>query len=342
MKKTLSAFIATALVIVMVASATFAWFTAKDSVTNHLETAQITDGSTKIVEVFTPPTEWLPGQEITKKVSVANNGDSDVLVRVSFEEVMKLLDGKPKASDTSIDDASNSAKIPQLFKETSYLKDPWKDASTEFTKIEGLSDPNAIVKVQKVENGGKAIYTFAIFHKIQDGAHKGEYQKMTADFAAKDKVLTISEVKYWAFDGITESKAAWATFADSKTGKAGTPPARTDIGTPITDPGKMISLNYNDKTNIINSTPQDKKWWYNETDGFFYYIGKLPAGSITPNLLESLTLDEKAGAEYSGMKFDLIANLEAIQNTEAALTAKEGWNLAGQTDLINALKAYCA
>jgi alternate signal-mediated exported protein len=342
MKKTLSAFIATALVIVMVASATFAWFTAKDSVANHLETAQITDGSTKIVEVFTPPTEWLPGQEITKKVSVANNGDSDVLVRVSFEEVMKMLDGKPKDSDKSIDDASNSAKIPQIFNEASYLKAPWKDASTEFTKIDGLSYSNAIVKVQKVDNGKTTSYAFVIYHKIQSGAHKDKYQKMTADFTTKGKELTISGVKYWAFDGIAESKAAWATFADPKTGQAGTPPKRTAIGTPITDLGKMISLNYNDKTNVINSAPQDKKWWYNEADGFFYYIDKLPAGSVTPNLLESLTLGEKAGAEYSGMKFDLIANLEAIQNTEAALTSKEGWNLAGQTELINALKVHCA
>jgi hypothetical protein len=141
-------------------------------------------------------------------------------------------------------------------------------------------------------------------------------------------------------------EAAWAKFnAPTLTNQTAALLKKDAIDHPITDPtakyeDRKITLNYTDHASLIDK-PQAGKWWYNETDGFFYYIGKLSSGSFTPNLLESLKLDSSAGLEYSGIEFDLIANLESIQNTEAAITASDGWNLAGQTDLINVLKAYC-
>jgi hypothetical protein len=42
------------------------------------------------------------------------------------------------------------------------------------------------------------------------------------------------------------------------------------------------------------------------------------------------------------MDFDLIVNLEAIQNTKDAITATSGgWNLTGNTALLNALAPFC-
>ncbi|MBQ1388478.1 MAG: hypothetical protein IIY78_02515, partial [Clostridia bacterium] len=51
----------------IVASSSFAWFTSKDEVTNRLTATA--DYGVSIVEDFTPPENWIPGQEIEKNVS---------------------------------------------------------------------------------------------------------------------------------------------------------------------------------------------------------------------------------------------------------------------------------
>jgi predicted ribosomally synthesized peptide with SipW-like signal peptide len=345
MKKTLSACIASALAIIMVVSATFAWFTAKDSVTNHLETAQITDGSTQIVEVFTPPAEWVPGQKVTKEISVANNGSGDVLARVSFEEALKLVNGPAKENGKSIDDPENKDKIPQLFNAGDFMKAPWAEAKDVFDRVEEIS--GLTLWVREVTNGTQSSYAYAAFYEIKDGPHKGQYQKATADFETSTtddgkKIVKVSNIKYWAFDGMTDEKAAWANFADPKTGGTVSIPETSKIANPITDLKKWIIMEYNDLQSITDSTPKAGSWWYNAKDGFFYYIGKLSPGSISPNLLTGLSLSPEADSTYAGMKFDLIANLESIQNTVDAIKATDGWGLDGQTELISALTPFCS
>jgi predicted ribosomally synthesized peptide with SipW-like signal peptide len=337
-KRTLAVCAASALAVIMIVSATFAWFTAKDSVVNHLEAARITDGSASIVEIFTPPTDWVPGQTVTKQVSVANNGTGDVLVRVSFEEALSLLNVPAAADDNPIVHVSNASKIPQLFNTTAYASWSVPTVSSDFTAINGI--PGGVtLKMQKLTAGGKDSYSFIALYEIPSGTYAGQYQRVTADFDVDGTELTVSNVKYWAFDGTTDTEAAWATFVEKQTGASATVRAATAIGSAIT--GDKIKLTYNANDKIVNATPQPDNWWYNAADGFFYYIGKLASGTISPRLLDSLTLDGSAGDSYSGMAFDLFVNLEAIQNTEAAITDSSGWNLTGQTDLINALKDYC-
>ena len=49
---------------------------------------------TTIEEEFTPPTDWLPGVEVNKDVTVKNSGNVDVVVKATLTEswtaVMKL------------------------------------------------------------------------------------------------------------------------------------------------------------------------------------------------------------------------------------------------------------
>ncbi|MBR1393054.1 MAG: BsaA family SipW-dependent biofilm matrix protein, partial [Ruminococcus sp.] len=66
----------------ILAGSTFAWFTSKDEVTNRLTAAA--DYGVSIVEDFTPPEDWLPGQEINKDVSIVNTGNIDAYVRVAI------------------------------------------------------------------------------------------------------------------------------------------------------------------------------------------------------------------------------------------------------------------
>ena len=65
---------------------TFAWFTSQDEVTNRL-TANA-DYGVSIVESFTPPKNWLPGQTINKDVYAVNTGNVDAFVKETITGVL--------------------------------------------------------------------------------------------------------------------------------------------------------------------------------------------------------------------------------------------------------------
>jgi len=81
------------------------------------------------------------------------------------------------------------------------------------------------------------------------------------------------------------------------------------------------------------------KWWYNQTDGYFYFMGLVEPGTASPLLLSAVSLDTSATSEYSHLKFDLTVVMTAIQATEAAVTASDGWNLTGV--LASTLQGFC-
>ncbi|MCL2512841.1 MAG: hypothetical protein FWF08_02975 [Oscillospiraceae bacterium] len=92
----------------------------------------------------------------------------------------------------------------------------------------------------------------------------------------------------------------------------------------LSDEFGWIILNFGN----ISATPTDGLWYYNEDDGYFYYMGVLGAGQATPYFLESVTLSGDATGAYSGLHFDLIVNMEAIQNTKSAVESDTGWDLS--------------
>jgi len=62
----------------IIASSSFAWFTSKDEVTNRLSSNA--DYGVSIVESFTPPENWSPGQNINKDVYAINTGNVEAFV----------------------------------------------------------------------------------------------------------------------------------------------------------------------------------------------------------------------------------------------------------------------
>ena len=72
---------------VIVGGSTFAWFTSSDEVTNRLTASA--DYGVAITETFTPPSDWLPGQEILKKVAAVNTGNIDAFVRLDLKHDIK-------------------------------------------------------------------------------------------------------------------------------------------------------------------------------------------------------------------------------------------------------------
>lgn len=88
--KKIAIMIAAVTVTVGIIGGTLAWFTSSDSVENIFTTGEVKE---KIEEVFTPPTEWLPGDVVNKDVWVNNTGKSDAFIRVWFEVKVENLDG---------------------------------------------------------------------------------------------------------------------------------------------------------------------------------------------------------------------------------------------------------
>lgn len=72
-----------ALMMVGVAGATWAWFSDSAIFENTFTTGKYSD---EIIEEFTPPKDWKPGDITDKKVTVTNTGDVDMVVRVKFSE----------------------------------------------------------------------------------------------------------------------------------------------------------------------------------------------------------------------------------------------------------------
>ncbi|WP_026052877.1 BsaA family SipW-dependent biofilm matrix protein [Ruminococcus flavefaciens] len=72
---------------VIAAGSTFAWFTSSDEVTNRLTASA--DYGVSISESFTPPTEWLPGQEIKKEVAAVNTGNIAAYVRLDLKHALQ-------------------------------------------------------------------------------------------------------------------------------------------------------------------------------------------------------------------------------------------------------------
>ena len=70
----------------IIAGSSFAWFTSKDEVTNRLTASS--DYGVSIVETFSPPKSWVPGQTVNKDVYAVNTGSIDAFVE---EEVSGLL-----------------------------------------------------------------------------------------------------------------------------------------------------------------------------------------------------------------------------------------------------------
>lgn len=95
---------------VTVAGSTFAWFTSQDEVTNRLSASA--DYGVSIAETFTPPEEWVPGQEVNKDVFAVNTGNVDALVKQAITSKITVTnEAEGDALSTPITVPANPVKL---------------------------------------------------------------------------------------------------------------------------------------------------------------------------------------------------------------------------------------
>ena len=79
------------------------------------------------------------------------------------------------------------------------------------------------------------------------------------------------------------------------------------------DDGKLIPKDGLSTDNILIDY-NTEYWRYNETDGYFYYLGVLKPGETTLEpLFEEFKIDEDTGNEYAGLQGDIIIKMECVQ-----------------------------
>lgn len=351
MKKITMMGMASLLALTLVASATFAWFVSKDTVVNHLEAAKPVEGKVQIFEMFEPPDNWTPGQRVVKQVHVINHSTTNVFVRASFEEIMTLLK-QPKSMDKPIDDPSSVNEEPVIFDSYPYWHGdgliPWVEMSKSQLEGPGIDTPGLRFRIAGIKNDeDRRSFNFVVWYDIKQGPFKGKSQRVTADFKQNGSKFIVSNIKYLAVVKET-TKVAWADFGnDSVTGQTRTLVKRPDIiyaQSDKTTQGKKLTLFYRRWPSIPTvpemTTPVPSEWFYNEDDGFFYFIDHIYRGIYTGPLISYLDLAKDAGPEYGGMAYDLIVQMQAIENTNEALTSSTGWGLSTNSAVYKALKPY--
>lgn len=326
---------ATTLAAMAALAGTFAWFTSQDSAKNHFE-GNIAGNDVEVVETFTPPVDWKPGQKVNKDVAIMNTGDYSSMIRVSFAETMqKLVDAEAKISnDPTILNGKTKEQIyltPVNDKTTQ--TGTWTDSKVAPTTLTVTGGDYAgaytlKAKEQVVTTAAGSTYRYVSYW---DNGTNQYYAKVGAYSRADDGTVTPAEANFKYVD-LTSTKIDkdWTnplynpTIDVDADGKA----------TIVSNSDPLVNLQFVN----LSKTPTANKWFYNTKDGFFYYVGIVTAQEQTAQLLDSVTLSQDANNSYSKFQFDLTVNAKSIQaakeavnsadwvnNTDAALTtALEG------------------
>ena len=110
-----------------------------------------------------------------------------------------------------------------------------------------------------------------------------------------------------------------------------------------------VSFEYVNIITSFSGTPADEgKWFYNKDDGYFYYIGVIPGGTATAEMLQGVNLSGNADQMlWQKYEYTLVVCVEGLQANEKALVASDtatgaaaGWKLPSG-DLLDTLTALC-
>ncbi|MGY3748708.1 SipW-dependent-type signal peptide-containing protein [Vagococcus acidifermentans] len=302
-----------ALAAVLILAATFAWFTSTDKVENKFKTGALPDGSVKIVEDF-PDEPLMPGIAVKKEVGVLSNSNVPVLVRLTFDEALqKMIADGNVLEQTLLDAKSTDSKhvpVPAIDYASAGYSDPTTLAGTGITSVEGV--PAGLTLLGKKTIGDQ--YELAIFRE-----EDGKFFKNTAEFELENGVLTVSNIKYAYYTRGTENTVAWTVAR---------PAAADTVKSQLDD---KILLGYSADVNAAQ--PEADKWAYEPETGYFYFIGKLAPGAMTPEILTTVKLDGSADNTYQLMDYQLDVKIEALQATKEAV---EDGGFAGMSDAIKA------
>lgn len=325
---------ATTLAAMAALAGTFAWFTSQDSAKNHFE-GSIAGSDVEVVETFTPPTDWKPGQKVNKDVAILNSGDYDSMIRVSFNEVLtKLTDAYSKTSN-DVTNLDGKTKDQVYLFPLSKTEGTWQDAKVVDTKMTVATGDYAgtytlKAKEQVVTTDAGSTYRYASYW---DNGTEQYYAKAGSYSRAEDGIITPSTPEFKYVDlAATPVNMDWTKPVYNPTLTIDANGNATVLAG--SDTGKQITLDFVN----LSATPTAGKWYYNANDGYFYYVGIVASQTQTPQLLDSVTLGNGADNSYSKVQFDLVVNSTSIQAAKEAVNSDQ-WVKDTNADLKTALES---
>lgn len=338
---------ATAFAAMAALAATFAWFQSEDKAKNHFE-GNIAGNDIEVVETFTPPTDWKPGTDVNKDVTILNTGDYKALVRVSFEELLSLLqnpESQLSDSATALNGKTESDIYVYPFDEAVLSSADWagatdsKVADTKLTVATGDFSGTWTLKAKEVKVTTAAGTTYKYVSYWENGSKK-IYAKVGQYIRATDGTITPqkAEFKYVDLAVIAPEQKNWY----GTPGYAPTPSITIDNDGKATIASKSdanITLQFvNLVSNADAKTPAGQnKWTYNQADGYFYYIGVVDAQQQTAQILDSVKLLTSADNSYSKVQFDLTVIAKSIQ-AQVEATNSSSWLNNTNADIKAALE----
>ncbi|MDR0531376.1 MAG: hypothetical protein LBG83_04850 [Oscillospiraceae bacterium] len=366
------------LLLTIVMSATFAWITSQTYAINKIKSDGYGVGSAAVPwEVF-PNDPLNIGTSVDKKVGATNTGSSPILVRLTFQELARTLanDGQEvERAEAAINGTATDTygKHPSEADLIPVPQDgaPYTAAGSGYIKLTAAAgapapntyDPNGItvpagVEIYKSDAGDSfvALYPYKAWNSATSAADIDKYQamKLEGTWNDTDDILTLTSApSFLYFTQGTWAEAQWnaknnlkdtdASLNNAWKVKGGTQTPDTTIPAALADTKNSqigsVELKYTDANIAAAPAPADQ-WYYNPTDGYFYYLARLDATKSTVGLLEGLTLPGSATNAYLSHEYELAVIVEGIQATEEAVTDAAGWNISDAT-LAGVLKGLC-
>lgn len=269
------------------------------------------------------PQRWVPGRDSLHNLAAVNSSDRTVFIRMGLQESCNK---------------NKDATSPRLGLSPIALQDSWKPAYMDISPFyswttlqsedvsEGLAS-GLVVKyapVYNYETGQTKVSYIAYYDRSLQGEES--YQKVSLTVEKKGEKRVLTQVRYWFYDQYDTIKSDWHA----------TPPenAVTDWGTgsgPMAADAALFGV-----YDAVEKEPTPGSWWYNAADGYFYYIGALAAGQITPILLQRVGLQPSNDSVYTVLDYTLEGTAQAVVCSKEAL-GKRGWDLDESSVLYQAL-----
>lgn len=288
---------------------TFAWLTSRDEVTNRLSA----DGKygVSILEDFTPPIEWLPGEEVTKNVKAINTGNIPTFIRMSFDHTFTVKNyGEPLPIDESIDLSqcvvlnSDMAKAIQtggyVIVKSGDVQSELLQADEQLYTADGLYVFKYSTKADETEYDGFYIKNANYYAVTIPADYSGQTDDIKLStygntIVAKDSdplvdmTITFIDNNLKEVSGFDDASAMLVTFDTGNTS------AYAEIP-------------------IYIYFPNDVHENYAYIDNYFYYKKVTFAGETTSPLVEKVALGKSMQvSDYLELNYDLNVELESIQ-----------------------------
>ena len=309
------------------AGGTFAWFTSKDEVTNKLTASN--NYGVSIVEDFTPPSDWVPGQVVNKDVAVTNTGNVDAFVKVSLANTLDLT----TITSGEAFDATHTDSYIKL-SGTDEVKALQAGGRVVCIAGNATSDSEEIKDGTDFKPTESGLYVFERDSKVDGTARTYTYAGYY--YYADEDV-------YYAVTGITGNKT------DGFSAKLKTTSTNTGLDmeldySKVSPTDNLIVATYNAGTadntkddivvNIKLVDGWDNNWTYDSTAKVFYYNGTVKAGKTSEKLIDSLELDKNVSNEaYHSFEYNLKITADSVQvvtdsdGKQTATAVKDAWSV---------------